>query len=624
MCLFGRSSPNHIIIIIVALETLPFPARPLQSTLKQSGTPNTRNPIEISAKLADTDHISAEEELVEETDAEDQHPGRQSTFSSVQQVFSSLCQVPYLTCQPASLVDSVDFGCVDTTTFSTTMTDSDNHNMPGSSPRRTSAVAWAGQLAHSAGQAVQSLTVRRYALPDKHVASQVLMYRQLLHTKCRPGLTLSREYQGTPAQTAVKDMPWWCLGVEDTRKMVISYDDLLKRLWIGGACKPFMEANLNLTVDDKAPVPHDHWVDRLGFQQTDPVTDFRSGGVLSLAMMVHLVEACPETHARFVRPNGSASVLPFGITSINITDMMARFLMLSKAVDRMDALLSQKPFWRMFADPYSLLVCQEVSMNVTADVVDELMQERGKVTVFDFAEILKIVEQRVELDLLGAGPQSIQELRTLYQRNKIKYEKLLKYRLGKRSSTGSSAPSSGGLPPSFAAQMESKSTSAEPEGTPQVTGEGDSATTGGQSLRKSMWNQATQIRSQATKVAGSATSLAGNVFSKIKAPGFAAVQSTAPSAEPAPAAPDLLSGSPPKAPAAAEEEVSTIIFESPPGSTDPPPPSDPTLVDMAPAAVPPVSGQAVSDDEDWAKVITPATEGVANFSIGDDEEDQDL
>ena len=111
-----------------------------------------------------------------------------------------------------------------------------------------------GQLAGNAGRAfsslAQSLTTRRYTLPDKSVASQVLMYRQLLHTKCRPGLTLSREYQGTPAQKAVKDMPWWCLGVEDTRKMVISYDDLLKRLWVGGACKPWHELDYLLTPDE--------------------------------------------------------------------------------------------------------------------------------------------------------------------------------------------------------------------------------------------------------------------------------------------------------------------------------------------------------------------------------------
>jgi len=50
-------------------------------------------------------------------------------------------------------------------------------------------------------------------------------------------------------------------------------------------------------------MPHEFWVDRLEFQQTDPQTDFRSGGVLSLAMLVHIVEAsCPNVqHAtRFI------------------------------------------------------------------------------------------------------------------------------------------------------------------------------------------------------------------------------------------------------------------------------------------------------------------------------------
>ena len=44
-------------------------------------------------------------------------------------------------------------------------------------------------------------------LPDRTTASQVLMFRQLLHTKCRPGLRLSRKYEGTDAQRAVLHMP---------------------------------------------------------------------------------------------------------------------------------------------------------------------------------------------------------------------------------------------------------------------------------------------------------------------------------------------------------------------------------------------------------------------------------
>lgn len=54
---------------------------------------------------------------------------------------------------------------------------------------------------------LQGFTTPKYSMPDKTVASQVLMYRQLLHTKCKPGLRLSRPYEGTPAQQAVLHMP---------------------------------------------------------------------------------------------------------------------------------------------------------------------------------------------------------------------------------------------------------------------------------------------------------------------------------------------------------------------------------------------------------------------------------
>lgn len=338
----------------------------------------------------------------------------------------------------------------------------------------------------------------RNTLPDKTTASQVLMFRQLLHTKCRPGLRLSRAYQGTPAQRAVLHMPWWERGIETTKKMVISYDNLITRLWLSGAIMPFERggyaavdtcalvegrgrddgdqkattSSIDTLINEKGlpPIPHDYWVDRMGFQQTDPVTDFRSGGVLSLAMLVHIVESCPSVHSRFVpKPNAAAtdtnksdgvisleeiisddaSVLPFGITCINITDMLAKFLMFSKAVDKMDALLSAKPFWKMFIDPNALLVLQEVSLDLLCDVCVELGRERrvkhfmklagkevkedreelggmpgatdGKVTVFDFAEILQRTEKRVGDELLDAGPQNVDELRAIGRRVKSKY-----------------------------------------------------------------------------------------------------------------------------------------------------------------------------------------------------------
>jgi len=342
-----------------------------------------------------------------------------------------------------------------------------------------------------------SLVGKNHGIPDRSVASQVLMFRQLLHTACKPGLRLSRAYQGTAAQRAVMHMPWWELGVEQTGRMVISYDNLITRLWLNAGVLPFMPdissspecppaaplaeasheirpssaalaravrkgilpipgpsclpsppppqeepgssviapqstlrslasstSQVSSLVTEKGlpPIPHEYWVSRIGFQQEDPVTDFRSGGVLSLAMLVYIVESCPATHRRFL-PGGEAGMLPFAITSVNVTDMLAKFLMLSKSVDRIDALLSSKPFWRMFADPNTLLVLQELSLDILGDVVVEkgaALAEGEKITVFDFPTIMEVTEKRVKDDLLGAGPRSVNELRHLATRLRSK------------------------------------------------------------------------------------------------------------------------------------------------------------------------------------------------------------
>jgi len=258
-------------------------------------------------------------------------------------------------------------------------------------------------------------------------------------------------------------MPWWEQNIEETGRMVISYDNLIVRLWMNGSILPYNVPSLNddndfvdddfgtkkmvTLIDDQGlpPVPHINWVERLGFQQEDPVTDFRSGGVLSLAMIVHIVESCPRVHARFLAPDtetslpavrGDASVLPYALTSINITDMLAKFLMFSKSVDKIDALLSSKPFWKMFGDPNALLVLQELSMDMLCDVVveinqvksakteaDENIEELSQVTVFDFPQVMEITEKRVRDDLLGAGPKTVDDMRAIHGKLQIRYKK---------------------------------------------------------------------------------------------------------------------------------------------------------------------------------------------------------
>merc|ERR1719223_917801 len=90
--------------------------------------------------------------------------------------------------------------------------------------------------------------------------------------------------------------------------------------------------------------------------------------------MVHMVESCPKICQRLL--TGDAAVLPFGLTCINVTDMIAKFLMLAKSTDKMDALLSQKPFWRMFADPNAITAVQELAMSMLCDVACEVAQEK--------------------------------------------------------------------------------------------------------------------------------------------------------------------------------------------------------------------------------------------------------
>lgn len=468
-----------------------------------------------------------------------------------------------------------------------------NNENPGQKAR-----ALAGQWAASAGQAMQSLTVRKYTLPDKNVASQVLMYRQLLHTKCRPGLKLSREYQGTPAQKAVLHMPWWSKGIEETGTMEIAYDPLIRRLWLHGAIFPIQDStnDVDTFLDDEGnpPVPHEYWVSRLGFQQTDPVTDFRSGGVLSLAMMVWVVESCPAVFSRFVRPDGDASVLPFGITSINCTDMMARFLMLAKAVDRMDALLSQKPFWRMFADPNALLACQELSMDMLADTVVELRSIRQAeaetadeienddssakeseqieyVTVFDFAHILGMTEKRVEHDLLGAGPGTVAELRTIHARLKTRYKQLLNKRLETIQNKDGNTQSKETPPPIIASNIAAKEL-------PQ------------------------QVFQQATELGSKASAFAGKMFSKFQAPGFSRqspIQATA-------------------------NENEAVIFEDDKTKNISTEQTQETVRDnnIDDGDATDDKANSNSDDSDWVDTEIPvATDTVGNFSIGDDDED---
>jgi len=486
---------------------------------------------------------------------------------------------------------------------------------------------------------LQNLTARKYTLPDKTVASQVLMYRQLLHTKCRPGLKLSRPFQETPAQKAVMHMPWWEQGIEETKKMTISYDNLITRLWRHGAIEPYENQGTNdLEVDDLLsfdtpaaglveqdttpdetetglpPVPHPFWVDRLGFQQPDPVTDFRSGGVLSLAMMVYMVESRPRICQRFF--TGDTKVLPFGITCINVTDMIAKFLMLAKSTDRMDALLSQKPFWKMFADPNAITAVQELSLSMLCDVAVELGAEKkipslaeesntsadilgnDEITVFDFSTIMERTERRVRDDLLGAGPKTVEELRSIEGRLRVKYKHQLDRKI--QRAREKQDPNYDVTTATTAAAV-----TAAASGTSATATTPTALDTGISKIGAGLSAASPQLKD----AMGKASNFAGGFFGKVK---------------------DRLHT--PKAASANASAESATIVELPPMGTEPPveitasplpATAAATATTTTPIQAPASSNSLASSDGDWVEAgtdLAAATDGIMNFSIGDDDD----
>jgi hypothetical protein len=305
--------------------------------------------------------------------------------------------------------------------------------------------------------------------------------------------------------------------------------------------------------------------------------------------------------------------------------MMAKFLMLSKSTDRMDALLSQKPFWNMFSDPNALLACQELALEMLADVVGDVVAVRraqggevaAAVTVFDFSHILSVTEKRVEYDLLGAGPVSVHELRQIHAKLRQKYRQQLQGKLDRifqQQQQQTSDVTSTDQEQLQQQQMQSP---------PRVSSDGSN--NNNPKLHE-------QVLKHATCIGAVATGFAGSVFSKIKASpvNFRKPMSSS-SSDTEPAIRDgLVVGSTPVAGAAATE---TNDFATPPSPLSGAAASAVGAVAGATTTTPSSIDVAVedflnsTDDGDWVSAdMQGATDRVSNFIIGsdDDEEEEDM
>ncbi|KAJ1481260.1 ELMO/CED-12 family-domain-containing protein [Baffinella frigidus] len=139
--------------------------------------------------------------------------------------------------------------------------------------------------------------------------------------------TLSRPL--TPEQQEIVDR-----YIEQNVGVAYTHDNpehwaLLLKLW-----------NLSFPASDSQPEQQDsHWK-KLGFQGTDPATDFRSAGFLSVTSLVYFAETYPDRFAETVQRSHGQTVedsYPFACVGINVVFLLTDVMKLRRAGENQSA-----------------------------------------------------------------------------------------------------------------------------------------------------------------------------------------------------------------------------------------------------------------------------------------------
>jgi len=210
-----------------------------------------------------------------------------------------------------------------------------------------------------------------------------------------------------------------------------------------------------------------------------------------------------------------------------------------------------------------------------------------QVTVFDFSTILERTEKRVLYDLLGAGPKTVDELRSIARRLRIKYQNQLERKIQRAKQKN--------------------------EGQNVTTGrDGSGDDSGGDN------SKFTVPPLQIQGVMDKASNMAGGLFAKVKSAKFRTSFTSNNS----------------RFDEETESRVTTATIVDLPPLNDIPTAAT-TSSTIKPAATTTATNRNVSGNDsttsstgtdDWEGTdIAPATDAISNFSIGDDEEeDADL
>jgi hypothetical protein len=168
----------------------------------------------------------------------------------------------------------------------------------------------------------------------------------------------------------------------ETSVSIKTHEKLLRRLW-------------NVLVPDSSfKTKSSKWMD-IGFQNSNPISDFRGGGELALRALVYVAESHSKFMCHVVSSHKKTRSYPACVGAINIVLMVCNILRLSE--DR----VSPEYFWSLFEDPKAFFVIFFVSFRLLEKTWN---QEQGTLT--EFSKIMSSVEKHVR-DVLNSGPSSL-------------------------------------------------------------------------------------------------------------------------------------------------------------------------------------------------------------------------
>lgn len=133
------------------------------------------------------------------------------------------------------------------------------------------------------------------------------------------------------------------------------YESLLERLWNAiYQDAPMMAKKQGSSIASALPKREfarisDGWID-IGFQGSNPDTDFRGGGILALKCLVYVFEAFPQRMLEILlsqKPSPGKKWYPVCVAGINLTCMIAGLLKLGNGKYEE----TPEPFWTLFEEP---------------------------------------------------------------------------------------------------------------------------------------------------------------------------------------------------------------------------------------------------------------------------------